>query len=532
MAGRAQRVWCVGIALAAVAWLARPAAALTPESPEVQQAIRNGLKFLESAAAEDGRAGARALVGLALLKNGAEPKHPKIVAAAETIQRTLGKLDPAQVNLDIYSSGLAIIFLVTLDPSKYRPEIECLLEYLRLKQKPHGGWGYTDRETGDTSMTQYAVLSSWEAAQAGFIVEPQVIEAVATWLLKTQDPGGGFGYQGKVSDTFHPVAQAGVKQSMTAAGLGSVYICADLLGLGPRVERRRDGLPLALKEIKPKAEGPKDDLPKTRLEARQFREVQSRGNQWLRAHDDIEPNSWTHYYLYALERCSSFREVAEGRVEKEPRWYSDGARLLIRSQNRDGSWESKAKPTADTAFAVLFLSRSTKKSIEKARNYGAGTMIVGQGLPQQTDKIEVRMGRVVRQSGRSAAEEVVALLDQPEHADFDRALDALTELPQAEVEALVGKFGAKLRQLAAHRSASARLAAVRAFARVRNLDHAPTLIRALADADPQVAREAREGLQRLSRGSAAGNAAREPAAEIQHWRAWYLAVRPEAEFDL
>jgi len=183
--------------------------AYTPESPEVRQAVDRAVKFLESDAADDGRLGA-------------------------AIQGRLGNMDPHGLEIDIYSTGLSIIFLCELDPSKYRPEIECLLEYLRLRQKPHGGWGYPDRETGDTSMTQYGVLSSWEATQAGFVVPRQMILAVTLWLLKTQDPSGGFGYQGVVSPTFRPVRQKRVTLGLTAAGLGSAYICADLLGLSKR----------------------------------------------------------------------------------------------------------------------------------------------------------------------------------------------------------------------------------------------------------------------------------------------------------
>ena len=69
-----------------------------------------------------------------------------------------------------------------LDPEKYRPEIECLLQFLHARQKKHGGWGYYEQETGDTSMTQYGVLSSWEAKQAGFNISPDSMEAVTNWL--------------------------------------------------------------------------------------------------------------------------------------------------------------------------------------------------------------------------------------------------------------------------------------------------------------------------------------------------------------
>ena len=57
------------------------------------------------------------------------------------------------------------------------------------------------------------------------------------------------------------------------------------------------------------------------------------------------------------------------------------ARYLIRTQGADGSWSGQGKPTADTAFATLFLLRSTKKSIERTWTFGEGGLLVGRGLP-------------------------------------------------------------------------------------------------------------------------------------------------------
>ena len=45
-------------------------------------------------------------------------------------------------------------------------------------------------------MTQYGVLASWEAKKNGFVVPVDSIERVLMWLMRTQDPSGGWGYQG------------------------------------------------------------------------------------------------------------------------------------------------------------------------------------------------------------------------------------------------------------------------------------------------------------------------------------------------
>ena len=529
------------LAVLAAVVLARSAAGYTPESPEVKRAVARAIRFLESDDANDGRIGARALVGLALLKNGAKPEHPKVIQSLEAIQGRLGDLDPEKVRFgEIYSPGLAAIFLVELDPGKYASEIQCLIDYLQLQQKPHGGWGYLDRQTGDTSMTQYGVLSSWEATQAGFRVPIESVEGVATWLLKTQDPSGAFGYQGTVSDTFALVQQSGVRHSMAAAGLGSVYICADLLGLVEKVDDREDGLPPALKEVKQEEPAGGAPKPKTRIDPRLLREAQARGNRWIRANYVIDPEGWTHYYMYALERYMSFRELAQkgsaGDSAKESNWYNDGVRYLIDTQADNGSWESRSEATADTSFGVLFLLRSTKKSIEKARNFGDGMLIGGRGLPKESDRVVVRKGKVVATPLLDRAQQLLAALDSPDDPEFAQAVEQLAELTSQQAEELIGEHANRLRRLAGERSPEARVTAVRTLAKTRNLENAPTLIYALTDPDPEIVREARDALRRISRRpSGFGLSDRPAAAElrtaIENWKAWYLAIRPDAEFE-
>jgi hypothetical protein len=151
------------MALLAVCSASTLSAALTTESPEVKAAVAKGIAFLEKN--NDVRFGASSLAALVLVKDGREANHPKIEQAVKDIRAAIAK---PPLTSDVYSTGLSIIFLVELDPSKYRPEIEALLKYLLSIQQSWGGWGYPNSGTGDTSMTQYGVLSMWEAGRAGF----------------------------------------------------------------------------------------------------------------------------------------------------------------------------------------------------------------------------------------------------------------------------------------------------------------------------------------------------------------------------
>ena len=237
----------------------------------------------------------------------------------------------------------------------------------------------------------------------------------------------------------------------------------------------------------------------------------------------------------------SFRESAEARSggrkpEAGPKWYNDGVGFLIKTQAEDGSWTGDARPPIDTAFSVLFLLRSTKKAIEKARNFGDGTLIGGRGLPKETSRAEVRMGKVVAKPLEDRAEQLLAVLENKKDPDYQQAIELLAELPSQEYEGLLGEHAGRLRRLAGDESAAARRVAVRALARTRNLDNVPMLIYALGDADPGVAREARDALRRISRKPSGFALPDQPTkadrgAAIQKWKAWYLAVRPDAEFD-
>jgi len=542
-----RRAWAIPVTAALTMLTAfassDPAAAFTPNSPEVQEALGRAIQFLEGTEFIDNRVGALALAGMAILKHTHDSEHAKVVQAVQVIRGELGKLaDPAQPGvLDVYSTGLSIIFLVDLDPALYRPEIEQILGYLQSRQQAQGAWGYPrSKTTGDTSMTQYGVLSSWEAKRAGFQVPTESIERATSWLMKTQQPEGGFRYHATAVASSEIITEedARVTLSMTAAGLGSLYVCADLLGQTGLAEQTReeDNLPAFLKEVASEKSKPVRK-PSTRINPRLIWDAQSRGNRWMEANYSIRTGRFNLYYLYALERYWSFREAAEGRSPAEPQWYNDGVRFLLDSQRADGGWSDACLPVPATAFGVLFLLRSTKTSIQRTKQSTAGGVLIGgRGLPRDTDQVIVRDGKVEARPLLGPAEGLLAALNDPKVSKVSQALERLAELPLEERQELISKHAAKLRQMAGGRSPEARIAAVRALGRSGNLRHVPTLVYALTDPDPAVVRQARDALRRLSRkfGGFAlpDNPSKAQLREaIGKWKAWYLAIKADAEFE-
>ncbi len=199
-----------------------------------------------------------------------------------------------------------------------------------------------------------------------------------------------------------------------------------------------------------------------------------------------------------------------------------------------------AATTADTSFALLFLLRSPQKSIaQRSRDFGDGILVGGRGLPKVTDGAKVRDGAVVAKPLLGPAEQLLAVLENSDGSqeipDYDQAIDLLSELPPQEAAELVEQHAEQLRQLVDDWSVEARLAAVSALAKTRNLDNVPTLIYALTDPNLEVVRGARDALRRISRrpsGFALPDESTqgERLAAIEKWKAWYLAVRPDARF--
>lgn len=509
--------------------------AVTPESPEVLAMIDRAIAHLDKQTPDTthDEVGSKCLIALAYLKRGAPEDHPRIVAALKACQESVASEKARNYN---YGKAIAIIFLAELNSASHRDLINKYVSMLEEHQKPHGGFGYITELTGDTSQTQYAALAYWELMNHGISPDPTSVQNCLAWIMRTRDPKGVWGYQGVdpgpngklVEQTSNP----GV--SMAAAGMCTSMLLGNCLGLlnPPTTEVEAaavEDLPPALRReaaAPTKVRAPA--LPSGSIDRDQLKTALEAGREWYAKNFSLEVPNYQSYYLYSVERYKSFEEFLSGERIEEPPWYNQGVAMLKKSQQPGGSWNDGTGDAVSTAFSVLFLLRSTRKSIEAS--LGQGTLVGGRGLPRDLSKVRIQGGKLVVQRQPTEVDQLLGMLDDS-NAD---GLDSLLDDPAALQVTDVGPEQARrLEQVVKSGSAGVRLLAVRALGKLRDVDHAPTLIFALTDPDKRVVREARDGLRLISRnfegyGPPDNFEEADRTQAIGRWKAWYGTARPES----
>jgi hypothetical protein len=352
-------------------------------------------------------------------------------------------------------------------------------------------------------------------------------------LLRTQDPSGAFGYQGVDPDNYERVTQTGVRHSLAAAGSGCLYICQDHLGLGER-QSRRSAAPASMRRVEQR--GIITRRRSANVETQRLAAAQQLGNAWFETNYTIDPPAgFTYYYMYALERYQSFREAMGGPPEKKP-WYDDGVAYLIEHQQKDGAWTGECGVACDTSFGILFLVRSTRKSLVRAGLLGDGALLAGRGLPRDGDLVQTQGGEVVSKPLSGPAEHLLTLMEDADNPEYLSAVEGFAELAREADEETLNKHARRLRELAGSPRPEARVTAVRALGRTRDITQVPTLIYALSDPEGEVVQAAVEALRYLSRKppKSAGTVITDDAsrrAAIEFWKGWYRTLRPDVVWD-
>jgi hypothetical protein len=133
-------------------------------------------------------------------------------------------------------------------------------------------------------------------------------------------------------------------------------------------------------------------------------------------------------------------------------------------------------------------------------------------------------------------DDILKALGDPDEDD----LDALAGEPeQIELSEEINVRTAQLKQLrqvVRSGTSKARLAAVRALGRSREIEYVPLMIYALTDPDPHVAVAADEALRFMSRRLGAtrikvppDDAAREAA--VEYWKEWFIKLHPDMALE-
>lgn len=351
----------------------------------IDSAVRNGVKWLKSQQARDGKisdggnygglcagTGSTSLCVLALLHSGVSPDDPVVKAAFASVAAFKGQQQTYDVG----------ILLMALE-AKYLPmekweEIEQITEekareaisakvskedkalaesnarWLMTTQAANGAFGYWDsKESVNLSNTQYALLGLKSASRLGISVPDSVWKRALHFIDgAAQSDGAKYTLQivhrsGKPEERnaviygwqYLPPTWTEVTGTMVVAALSSMAVC--------RSELARQG-------------------EWSEVQARRTEELTWGGLAWLDKFHAIRSGSpegaWhlaamPYFYLHGLERAGILLEVQ--RIGQHD-WYFEGAAVLVSWQAEDGHWPSPQRvPVIDSALALLFLKRAT-----------------------------------------------------------------------------------------------------------------------------------------------------------------------------
>ncbi len=402
-----------------VAWLAVASGGVATPSRVQAQAdpmIAKGVAFLRGGGGAEG-AGECALAVLALSKAEIPRTDPALAGLVAIVRKRFsGTLYQPEKGsgAEIYEASVIILALANLDPILYRAEIEAAAQFLIGKQNANGSWDYNGRQAGDTSISQYAVLGLWEAENSGVPVNPAIWDRAAAWFLTVQSSAGSW--------TYHRDAGGAETISMTAAGTGSLLICARQLAPYRSVDRPPNPLLIPLVAESDRRRFVAEVSPQ------RIRGGIQAGINWLSSNfttaspQIIGPSPF--YALYGIERLGALADLATlGKVD----WFSEGRRYLAANQRENGSFAASFGEGPNTSWAVLFLTKSTAKTIKRItiRRLGSGTLIGGRGLPKDLSQISVAGGKVIARPMDGAVEGMLAALEDPRVDDASTALAGL-----------------------------------------------------------------------------------------------------------
>ena len=255
-------------------------------------------------------------------------QDPRMAAALERLEKTPAK--------KTYTLGIrANVWLTAMGKDRRYGKLLRQDVALLIRSGARGRYHYdaTGRPSGgyDNSNSQYGILGVWAGQRATKEVPQGYWMASLRHWHSQQNADGGWPY----------TAGSKTRETMTAAGLASLFICYDNL----------------LRDAKAFVECRVD--ARARMAQRPIR----RGMEWFdrnfeqslqKQFDPEKKNSGRYYYLYGVERvglASGYKYF--GRAD----WYKLGTAKLLAAQGAGGAWLRGRHPVINTAFALLFLVR-------------------------------------------------------------------------------------------------------------------------------------------------------------------------------
>jgi len=221
--------------MALVLLAAAPVSAQDIDPVAVKQAIERGIAYLKQQQRADGswtaegggeRCGSTAIAVIAMRSCGISPNDPNIQRAM-TYLRTF----PAEQSGRIYSLSLQTIAFCVVDPVRDLALIRqnvALIERQQSRMNEHsGGWRYTPTGDSDLSCSQFAILALYEAERVGVRVSDDTWRRALRYWSDSQNQDGGWGYTPRNGG-----GSSIASGSMTTAGIASLIISAGVMERG------------------------------------------------------------------------------------------------------------------------------------------------------------------------------------------------------------------------------------------------------------------------------------------------------------
>ncbi|WP_437202354.1 HEAT repeat domain-containing protein [Planctomicrobium sp. SH664] len=562
-------LWGLIVALLATVGVSRPA--LGASQAEINASIGRGATYLRQAYPTT-KSEQKSLVALALYKAGLDKDAPEIANAMELVRAkcSTGKYKATGAEAGLYEAGVDATLLADVDPAGERETLVMLRDYILSERLPTGAWDYPthpgDRaqSVGDMSVTQYACLGLWAVDRAGAKVNPQVWETVLQWHAKYQNNDGGYNYL--------PFQSPNSTLNMSINGLGNIFIAILHIdpGYSPLTPGKARTQPKT-EEAKPKfgvletvtIENPGEadpSQPRAPLRTTTARVPAAATDAarkvfayiTTRFRRDDGGSQFGSYYFYSLERMAALANLEE---IGDHNWYDECADYVVSKQRNDGAWglatHSHISTPVDTAFSVLFLSRSTGKLLKRAitePGFGEGILAAGRGLPDDLLNVDSKGGKIGgKNKPVEPLEKLLASLTVTGDVNIDEVQDQIVEQIQVQDrQALIGNIE-MLIKLTQHSNPEVRRTAIWAIGRSDDLKLGTYLINALDDPDLGVIIEAQNALCWISRKPLGFGHAEDPLADLpptaseqqrkdaisvwyrkllHDWGNWYLAHRP------